>query len=285
MKPVFQKLTPSHEVPFLLNKLELPRFDSSYHFHPEIELTYILESKGRRMVGNSISSYKAGDLILLGKNTPHSWFDSPESKGKRSAIVIQFDENFLGPTFFNRTGFTHLLTMMNDAQRGIVLKGGSRKHIAKKIEELFELNSFGRVLSLLTILDHIERTKEKEFLNKEGYKANFNKKDCNRISAICQFVAQNYSKEIKLEYIAKEIGKLTVSAFCNYFKSKMNRTFTEFVNEIRIEEAKKMIIESNNDISEIAYSCGYQSKSNFYKQFLKFNGISPLHYRKKMRLD
>ncbi|GGW36084.1 AraC family transcriptional regulator [Arenibacter certesii] len=285
MKPVFQKLTPSHETPFLLNKLELPRFDAPYHFHPEIELTYILESNGRRFVGNNISSYQAGDLVLLGKNTPHSWFDSPDSKGKRSAIVIQFDENFLGQTFFNKTGFTHLDQLMKDAQRGVLIMGKSQKQIAKKIDELFELNTFERVLSLLTILDQIQKTNEKEFLNIEGYTANFNNKDCNRINAICQFVALNYSTEINLDYVAKEIGNLTVSAFCNYFKSKMNRTFSEFVNEIRIDEAKKMIIESNKDISEIAYNCGYQSKSNFYKQFLKSNGISPLNYRKKARLD
>ncbi|SIQ98981.1 AraC family transcriptional regulator [Maribacter ulvicola] len=285
MKPIFQKLVPSNEIPFLLNKIELNRFEVPYHFHPEIELTYILESDGRRVIGNNISTYKAGDLVLLGKNIPHSWYNVANNNGRSRAIVVQFDEGFLGQTFFRKTGLNHLGELLYEAQRGIFIGGRSKKLIAQKLEGLFSLNTFDRVLTLLAVLDIIEKSDDRQFLNIEGYAANFSKKDCDRINAICLYVTEHFAEDIRLDYVAREIGKLTVSAFCNYFRNKMDRTFTQFVNEIRIEEAKKIILTTNKDISEIAYECGFQSKSNFYKQFQRINGKSPTQYRKTFKQD
>ena len=285
MKPVFERIIQSKEGAFSLNEIALPYFDAPFHFHPELELTYITEGVGKRFVGNHVDSFEANDLVLVGKNLPHFWYSNSGFETDSKAIVLQFDESFLGEIFFDNYGLQHIKDLLKAAQRGILIKGKTNTMLGKKLKALFGLNSFERIIELLKILDTIKKSGDIEYLNQKGYVANFNLVDSDRINAICKYVAEHYYEDIRLDYVSNEIANLTVSAFCHYFKKKMGKTFTEFVNEVRIEAAKRLIIETNKDIASIGFQCGYHSKSNFYKNFQKLNKQSPNQFRKWHTID
>ncbi len=285
MKPVFEKIIKSKEDSFSLNEIVLRYFDAPFHFHPEIELTYVLEGNGRRFVGNDVASFQAGDLVLIGKNLPHFWYSNRDYKSESKAIVVQFDVDFLGAHTFDNYNFQHIKNLLKEAQRGILITGKTNGIIGERLKNIFNLNAFDSILELLKILDIIKKSNEIDYLNLTGYTANFNLVDSKRINSICKYVAQHYFEDIKLKFVSNDIANLTVPAFCHYFKKKMGKTFTEFVNEIRIEEAKRLIVSTNKDIASIGFQCGYQSKSNFYKNFKKLNNQSPNQFRKLYHVD
>lgn len=281
MKAIFEKIEHPDELPFLLKAINLPTFNAPFHFHPEVELTLILESIGRRYVGDHVGNFEAGDLVLIGKDLPHFWHNSINPKGQSQAIVLQFKAHFLGSTFFEKPGLRHLMDLLKKAQRGISIKGKANKLIQHKLIKLKELSPFDATLEVLSILNIISCSNELEFLSSLSYTANFNQMDCNRINAICQYVTTNYAEEINLNYVATKVANMSISAFCHYFRKKMNKTFTQFVNKIRIEEACKLLLETNQEVASICFQCGYQSLSNFYKQFQFIKGLPPNQYRKQ----
>ncbi|GJM34300.1 MAG: AraC family transcriptional regulator [Saprospiraceae bacterium] len=283
MKALFEKLEQPDNSPFLLKEVVLPAFNVPFHFHPELELTLIQKSEGRRYVGDHVGKFGPGDLVFIGKNEPHFWQNTKHENGGSKAIIVQFEEHFLGKTFFTKQGMQHIGKLMQKAHRGIQIGGHSKKVIEEKLLAMFDLDPFEKVVSLLSILTIIASSNDLEYLASPGYKATFNQADCDRINAVCQYVSDHYTVEIDTSYVAVSVANMSTTAFCHYFKKRMNKTFTQFVNEVRVGEANQLLIHSNKDIAEIGYLCGYHSLSNFYKQFGQINHLSPKKYREKFK--
>lgn len=283
MKALFEKLEQPGNIPFLLKEIKALAFDVPFHFHPELELTLILESEGKRYVGDHVGNFEAGDLVLLGRNEPHFWHNTPGGNGEARAIVVHFEEHFLGNTFFRKNGMRHIGKIIQNAHRGILITGQTNEVIQKKMLAMLDSTPFQKIILLLSILDIIATSEDLDYLSSPGYKANFNQADCDRINKICQFVSNHFAEEIDTGYVASSIANMSASAFCHYFKKRMNKTFTQFVNEVRVSQANQLLIHSNKEIAEVGYLCGYQSLSNFYKQFGQINNISPRKYRKQFK--
>ena len=283
MKALFEKLEQPADLPFLLKEIKLPAFDIPFHFHPEMELTLILESQGRRYVGDHVGNFEPGDLILLGKNLPHFWHNTENGSIHSRAVVVHFEEHFLGSAFFKKGGMQHISNLFQKAGQGIRILGHSNEKIQKQLKGIFLLDAFGKIISLLSILNDIAISEEYELLASPGYKATFNEADSERINAICQYVSNHFAEEIEVSYVASSIANMSVSAFCHYFKKRMNKTFTKFVNEVRIGEANRQLIGTDSEVSSIGFRSGYRTLSNFYKQFGLINGMSPQQYRKQFR--
>lgn len=280
MKAKFEKIPQSQESSFYAFLYENTHFDAPMHFHPEYELTYILEGKGIRYVGNSIQNFEEGDFVLLGKNVPHCWKDSDDNNKSVKSIVIQFDETFLGNGWQDKSEFRKIKKLLKNSLKGIKFKKRTSKLFAKKLPELLQKLSLEKLIYFLQLLENLSKIKKKEFLISEGFTPLLNTKTNNRIDLVYNYVHNNYHQKIALSDVASLVG-LSEEAFCRFFKKSLNKSFFTFINEYRINIVCKQLIDSKKTVTEIAFDCGYESLPFFYRQFKKFKKRTPLNFRKE----
>jgi len=261
-------------------------FQAPFHSHPEFELVYILESHGKRIIGNSIESFESGDMVFLGDDIPHVWLnDEVFYKGNNSikakAIVIYFSRDLFGNSFYELPEAQEVKKFFSQAMKGVAITGQTNALIAKKMKKLLKMKGFEVIVELIEILFFLSKSKDLRYINDDHYVfvSDDNKND--RLAAVFQYVKSNYKKEISLEEISK-IANLTPTSFCRMFKTKTKKPFVEYLNEIRVSNACKYLMETDLGVSEIAYECGYKTASNFNKLFKKLIGTTPKEYRKKI---
>lgn len=279
MKAFFEVVQPDAGSSFRLlhHKVPSDTFRWNYHYHPEYEIVYVLNGAGRRHVGHHLSYYTDGDLVLIGSDTPHSGFGYG-SVGIHEEIVIQFNEHFLGENFLHRPEFIEIKALLERSKRGIAFHGDIFEELREPFLNLSQLEVFDRLLMLLKILKKLAHSTEAILLNSADIYYNFSLKDQSRLNKISRFVEDYYREEINLAEVADLVG-LTVPAFCNYFKKNVNQTFTEFVNEYRINQACDMLIRGN-DIPDICFQCGFNNVSYFGRIFKELKGKTPSQFRR-----
>lgn len=260
-------------------------FQAPFHSHPELELVYVKESYGKRIVGNSVVQFVPGDMVFLGSDIPHVWLnDEIYYQGigtlKAKAIVVYFNKDIFGPAFYEQKETQKIINLFNQAEKGLVVIGKTNEKIAKKLEKLTTKQNFEIIVGLFEILSILSESNEIEFINTDAYSPVNNQLKNDRISDVFDYVKENYKDEISLQEIAK-IAHLTPTSFCRMFKIKTKKSFVEYLNEVRISNACKLLIETELGISEIAYQSGYKTASNFNQLFKKLTGTTPKEYRKK----
>jgi AraC-like DNA-binding protein len=260
-------------------------FQSPFHSHPEFELVYVLESHGKRIIGNSVESFEPGDMVFLGDDIPHVWLnDEIFYKGinslKAKSIVMYFSRDLFGASFYELPEAQEVKKFFSQAVKGVVISGATNAMIGKKMEKLVKKKGFEVVMGLMEILFLLSKSKDLRYINDNSYVSVNEDNKSDRLAEVFQYVKSNYKEEISLDEIAK-IANLTPTSFCRMFKAKTKKPFVEYLNEIRVSNACKYLIETDLGISEIAYECGYKTASNFNKLFKKLTGTTPKEYRKK----
>ena len=280
--PKLEKITPAHGSSIHIKQYgDVCRNKMPYwHIHPEIELVYVNGGSGRRHIGNQLSYYKNGDLILLGSNLPHYGF-TDRLTGNRSETIVQMPPNLLGPQFFEIPEMANIKKLFERAQRGIVFHGKTKRKVGGKLEKLIDLDPLERIIKLLSILKILSTSTEAEVLNVEKFALEIGVQDHNRINKVYDFVRANFKTPIALEIIADEVS-MTVPSFCRYFKKMSGKTFTQFVNEYRLVHAIKLLSENSSTITDVCFESGFNNFSHFNKQFKVFTGKSPSAYRKEL---
>ncbi|WKK78926.2 AraC family transcriptional regulator [Marivirga arenosa] len=282
-KPTLEQIEPTFGSSVLVRKFEesKPNKDPFWHFHPEIELVYVKGGNGKRHIGNHISYYQDGDLMLIGSNLPHYGF-TDRLTGNESETIIQMKEDFPGPTFLSLPEIQPIKQLIETAKLGIVFKNETKNRIGSRIESLVEKPPFERLIEVIQILKELSEVKDYYLLNSEAVSIEAKAVDQQRVNLIYDYVRDNFKKSIALEEIAKEAA-MTVPAFCRYFKKISNKTFTHFVNEHRVVHASKLLSEGNLNITDICYACGFNNISHFNRQFKEVTGKSPSEYRKEIK--
>lgn len=260
-------------------------FQSPFHSHPELELVYVKESYGKRIIGNSVEPFVPGDMVFLGSDIPHIWLNDEiyyqgMNKLKAKAIVVYFNKDIFGSSFYELAETQKISTLFNQAARGLSISRKTNELIAKKLEKLVYKKDFEIIIGLFEILSILSESTDISYINNEAYNPINDQTKNDRISDVFEYVKENYKEEISLLEIAK-IANLTPTSFCRMFKLKTKKSFVEYLNEIRVSNACKFLIETDLGISEIAYECGYKTASNFNKLFKKLTGTTPKEYRKK----
>lgn len=263
----------------------LPNFGTTWHYHPELELHYIIKGEGIRFIGNNISNFSAGEIILLGENLPHTWrcreeYFQPESGLNVEAIVIQFRPDCLGEHFLNLPE-AHLIPQLYEkAKTGIVLKGKTRERLASLMREAVKATDLDRIIQLLNILKLLAETEEvthialpKQFLPESNEYATL------RLNKVCSYTLSNYKKEISLEEVSS-ISNLSITSFCRYFKMMTKMTYYNFLTQIRISQACRLLIDDNYPTNVVCFECGFNNVSNFYRHFKRITGLTPLEYKR-----
>jgi AraC-like DNA-binding protein len=282
MKATYEQLSDHIENSFLIRYFRLPRFEAPFHFHPELELTFIESSKGKRFVGRQVSDFDAGDLVLLGANVPHCWLNNtPNTEGDDLAksTVIQFRQDFLGTPFLETPEMAAIQFLFQKAQSGILIKGKTRDMVADKMAFATTKNPFQKLLQLLDILQTIAISNETELIDPQFSTTTLSPIDTERFQKIYAYIISNYAQGIDLETIAA-VAHLTPTAFCRYFKKMTRKTLVEVVTEFRIKHACQLLTSTDKSVSDICFESGFGNISFFNKQFKNALGHSPLAYRK-----
>ncbi len=278
MENIEREITPVKDDEFfiLLNH-ENAKFDYSVHYHPEYELNLVFNSSGRRIVGDSINNYTNIDLVLIGPNTYHAWKADEASKSSH-VITIQFAENLFNMNLLNKKLMSPIKNMFENSYRGIEFSEETKTIIKEKILKLSLTHGFDSILDFFSILYDLAISRNQKLLASSSFKSNFILPQNSRIKKVIKYLQNHYSDDISLTEVASSIN-MSDSAFSHFFKKRTNHSFSDYLIDIRIGHASRMLLETNDNISEICYKCGFNNLSNFNRLFKKKRGCTPREFR------
>lgn len=277
MKTLIEKLPLNENTSFVARTFRTPDFEVPWHQHIEYELILFTEGDGLSFIGNYAGEFRTGDVFFLGSNVPHT-FQKRDPEMVTSAVVVQFRDDFWGTDFLNLPESREIRKLFKTSVQGLQLKGKSKLLLYKLIQELEAASGFLRIIKLAECLQLIAAKQEFERLSTQEVKLS-NPKDMERIDKVYRFTIDNFRQGVSLADVA-EVSGMSVPAFCNYFKKSTKKTYVDFLNEIRIGFACKLLTETDMNILPICYESGFNTLANFNKQFLKVKGVTPSKYRK-----
>ena len=282
MKAVLKKVTPTTESSFNIHTDVGKNMLSAWHFHSECELLLIQKSSGTCLIGDYIGPFESDEVFLFGSNLPHTFIHDNEfmQEGREGhSIVILFQKEFLGADFFNLPEIKEIGKLLILAKQGLRLFGDTRKKVTKLMKKTLDATPGKKLITLLTSLQLISETKEYEIISSYGFTCPDSLADNKRINIVFEFTFKNYNNKITLEEVAALL-KMPKHSFCRYFKSKTNKTYIQFLMEVRIGQACKLLVEEDLNVKEVGYSCGYNNTSNFYHQFKTIMKKNPFEYKR-----
>ena len=261
-------------------RLFKPRLRHSFywHYHPEYELVYVEAVTGICHVGQHISSYTESDLVLIGSNVPHLNFDYGV-KTEYSQIVVQLKENFMGDAFSETPEFLRIQQLFEKAYLGLSFHGKTKKIVAEKLTAMQLLPHFEQLLNLLEIFEILANSKEVTELNDKDTTIKLFFDDKIRMGAVYKYIHANYDKNPDVNSVAASVH-LSTSAFCRYFKKQTRMTFTDFVNQYRVTQAKTLLLKGSS-VTEVCFEVGFESLSYFNKLFRKLTGENPSAFKRR----
>lgn len=265
----------------LHTKTKPESFPWQYHYHPEYEIVCVLSGSGSRHVGNHFSNYEDGDLVLIGPNLPHAGFGL-NSHGLHEEIVVQIKEDVLKNSVLSRPEMAIVSTLLEKSKYGVCFKGSTKLHITKNLKRFLKLSSFDKLIELFRILHSMAITEDYELLNPSSALSNLTRKNNGRLQEILAYVEKHYNDDIDIKKAAS-IANLSVPSFCNYFKKLMNFTYTDFINQYRIQRACIML-QQEKTINEISFHCGFNNVTYFNKVFKTIMKKTPSEYKKESKL-
>ena len=281
MRPRLETVTPRPDRSFHWEERTLARFDAPWHFHPEIELTSIISSRGRRFVGDSIEPFGPGDLVLLGPNLPHFWHNEEPARQRRRerahSVVLQFRPALLGDTLLATPELATVRRLLDRAARGLSFSGPAARRAALRLRALGDRRGATALGELLLLLDELARARSRPIAT-ETYSLPRSRKAELRLGRVFAFLNQHFREPLTLPQIARVAG-LTPEAFSRSFKRMLGRNVTEVLTELRIDYAARCLVETDALIGSIALESGFSTLSSFNRQFLRLKRLTPRAYR------
>ncbi len=279
MKTEYENITPDRGSSFKVLHWHSREDRFFWHQHPEYEIVYIHKGSGKRHIGQHLSHFEEGELMFIGPNVPHLNFGYG-ADSEHEEIVVQLRDNFLGDAFLQSPELHDIKRVFELSKQGLNFSGKTREQVATLMLTLPQLNHFERLIQLLLILQKLATSKEYNLLKINGLSYEHSHREESRIRQIYGYVEQHYQQEIDLQTVA-DLASLTVPSFCRYFKKITQMTFTDFVNEYRIKQACKMLI-NNQSVTDVCYNSGFNNLSHFTKTFKSVTGKTPREYKKDL---
>jgi AraC-like DNA-binding protein len=284
MKPHLLKIPLRQGQSFNIRYDIVPHFYDRWHFHPEIELVYIVKGSGRQFIGNHVHYYKPGDMILLGSDLPHLWKSDEQivnqkHKAKVEAVVLHFMPGCLGDHFFELPENKAIQKLLKRAMQAISITRKTNQKVSAQMYELLEAKGTLRIILLLQLLTMLAASRDLTTICTEAEYQTMNKGETDRLNAVYQYILEHFTEEISLPEVAR-IGHLAPNSFCRFFKSRVKKTFSSFLLEVRVAHAVKLLSETDKSVAAVCFDSGFNNFSNFNRHFKSITGTTPLSYRK-----
>src|SRR3984957_5228746 len=257
-------------------------FNFPVHYHEEYELNFIENASGvRRVVGSSMEEIDSLELVLVGPNIPHAWFTYKCTSADIFEITIQFHRDLFHEIFLKRNQLNFIRNLFERSLKGISFSRRTIERVAPRLKGLAEKEGFDSVLELMAILNDLSLSPDSRTLSEDvTYNTELIYNDSQRVEKVVDFINENFSRTIRLAEAA-ELAEMAETAFSRFFKAKTGITFVDYLNDIRIGHASRLLIDTISPIAEIAQECGFTSLTNFNRIFKKRKGLVPKDFREK----
>ncbi|MBA7547932.1 HTH-type transcriptional activator RhaS [subsurface metagenome] len=275
MKPKLEHIDLGKESSIIAFEYTRPNFDAPWHFHPQHELTYIMESKGTKFIGDYVGSYEPGELVLIRSNLPHCWKNLANMKFQSRSMVVQWNSDI----FAKVPELNSVFKMLHIASKGIIFSGDDIKKIIPDVLKLTAFTGHNLYIQLLALLQNLSFCKyntlsEASFVNDLPFEYS------TRMAKVYDFIALNFHRKIYLKEIAGLVY-MSEQSFSRFFSKMMGRPFFRFLNEYRINMAALKLIDTDFSVAQIGFACGFETLPFFYKQFRMIMHTTPSKYRKQ----
>ena len=284
MKPIYALLPDfaTAQKPFVCREIVRPHFSTDFHFHPECQLVYVVSGSGTRIIGGSVEQFEEGDLTFIGPNVPHVWYShssQPEATSPARSLALYINPEVVLHHLAAFTDTQSLADFFRQSERGLCLTGETREQVAQLLMAMPNQSDLRLMTSFLQVLQVLKTSREVRWLNTESLLVAYADSTKGRVSRLMHFIQDNFRQPITLEETAAVAG-LQLHSFCRFFKALTQRTFSEFLNEIRIGFACQLLQQSDLPVTQVAYECGYGNISYFNRSFRKNRGMTPKEYRR-----
>lgn len=281
MRPIVEIIAQKVDQSFSCKERHQDTFDIGWHVHHELQMSLFISGRGYRIVGDGIAPLHPGDLVLVGANVPHIWHH--EDLGQRGHqkvhfITINFREDFLGEGFFNLPEMIPVRNVFTRAKRGLHIKGATRDRVAVKLRSIASGSGLRRIIDLLDVFDILAHSDEIEPIATAGFYPEMNLADEKRLSQVCGYIIEHLEETVDRDELARLVN-LTPTSFSRYFRTRTGRTLPDFINELRVGRACRMLAEKDTSITEIALACGFPNLAHFHRQFRQRTNLNPREYR------
>jgi AraC-like DNA-binding protein len=286
MKPVFEKVPMGLGESLHCEVVKGRDYGTRWHFHPEHQLTLAVRSQGHRLVGDHLGALEDGDVVLVGSNVPHVWHQAVDAGSEAEAVIVRFDEGFVGKEFMAKAEMEGVRALLRRAARGLLVQGKAREEVARRMLALPEEGRLERVVGLLAILARLASAKagEMKALASASYEPMLLSEDQDRMERVCAYIHQYYMEKVERRELAA-LAALSEGAFSRFFHSRTGRTVPQYVNELRVGRACRLLLEfPGRTVSDVALDCGFDNLANFNRRFLAARGVAPSVFRKQSQV-
>lgn len=284
---IYFRIPKTEKEGFLVQYDEMPHFYDRLHHHPEIQLIYILEGTGDLFVGDTITPFEAGNLFLIGSDQSHlfksdpKYFEENFSLISRS-IMIFFQERTFGEGFFDIVETSSIRNLVQRSKLGIQFSTSVSEKVGRRFKNLLNMSGFDRFIEILSILNDLAESTDYKNLSSISSLLPPTDEESQKVNDVINYILTNYRSDIELQKVAN-IANYSKAAFCRFFKQRTRKTFSRFLNEVRIAHACKLLHDTDLNVSQIGYDSGFKNISNFNRQFKKITGLTPMAYTKKYK--
>lgn len=286
MRVVFEHQSSPFGIDLLVKEYIQPYFTSPFHFHDRYELIYIKRSFGKLYAGKTVLNFKEGDVFLFGPEFGHAFYNEKDfiKRGEKAeAIVVFFKHNLLGDEFFESEDLSDINNLLKKSSLGLTIKNGTAK-MSSLFNDIKGQKGLDKLISFLKLIKEVSLHPIDDIDIINNYNSNFKitNKDSIRLEPVISYVMNNFNNELDSKEAAVLIH-MSHSAFCRYFKSRTEQTFSQFVNNVRISHAASLLINKDWDILRVCYECGYKNLSYFNRMFRDCFGMNPSEYRSSIK--
>lgn len=281
MKAHFEPIPSAARGSFAVREFLTEKFPLGWHFHPEVELTCILASSGRRWVGDHVANYGPGDLVLIGSKVPHYWTNelSTDSAEKAHSLVIQFRQDCFGDGFWDLAELQPIGKLLNRARRGLQFHGAVRDRMIEAMRGMSDASGAERMIALIGILNQLAADDAAVPLSSPDFAPALDGMSASRMDTIHEYISETYSGDFNHRGLAERVG-MKPSALSHYFRRTLGTTLSAFLAEYRIGQACRRLIVTDKSVCEIAFECGFEGLSGFNSWFRRLRGMSPSEFRR-----
>ncbi|MBK3516139.1 AraC family transcriptional regulator [Carboxylicivirga marina] len=281
MKLKYKSIKSERRKALVIERINERHFEDNWHYHNEHELIYYIKGKGSRVVGDNLSEFKKGDLVLVGAGLPHLWKNSEEVElDGLDAIIIKFDTNHNAFNLLSMTEFNSIKSLFNLSQRGVKFSEKSLGQIHDLLLSLISADPASQIILFLQVLNILANQNDTELLASPEFSLPMSNSEEQRLNRIISYVSSNYTNPLTLEHISKEAA-MTPNSLCRFFKTRTNKTIFQFLNEYRIGKACELLINGDKSISDVCFETGFNSLTSFNRVFKDLKSLTPRDFKRK----
>ena len=284
MKITYHQVTQTAQESLRVIELRGPTYKCTWHFHPEFQIGLVVKGSGHRIVGDNIAPLETGDLSLLGPNLPHAWqFEGAPAGRQRElhGIIVYFQEGFLGSDFLKRPEAERIKRLLARAAVGLQVRGRARRAAAELMQQMPAHEGFQRVLDLLQLLQLLAESEELVPISSAGFVEKPSEQEGERLRRVCELIQQRLGETLRRDEIAAA-AHFSPAAFSRFFKARTGKTFQEFVTELRIGRACRLLGGHEMNVTEVALACGFANIASFNRAFRRVKKANPSSFRKQL---